>query len=73
MSQLGLDGEIPPEGLVTDYFVDFNTCTFKTWKERCDGMRMNKNGYITVPEVRMVSVCSDHCQQFALESSLAVL
>ena len=58
LSQLGLDGEIPSEGLVTDYFVDFKTCTFKTWKERCDGTQVNRNGYITVPEVRAVSVCS---------------
>ena len=58
LSQLGLDGEIPSEGLVTDYFVDFKTCTFKTWKERCDGTQVNRNGYITVPEVRVVSVCS---------------
>ena len=56
LTQLGLDGEIPSVELVTDYYVDFKTCTFKTWKERCDGMAVNKNGYATVPEVRIVSV-----------------
>ena len=71
LSQLGLDGEIPSEGLVTDYYVDFNTCTFKTWKGRCDGMTVNRNGYITVPEVRAACLCNNHCWQLALHISPA--
>jgi len=71
LSQLGLDGETPSEGLVTDYFVDFKTCTFKTWKERCDGMTVNRNGYITVPEVRATCLCNNHCWQLAVDISPA--